>query len=121
MQVSFAQIRGFGPWQRIALAPAFYSIPVDEQKAILQHEIAHVALEHQRARILWLLTFKWLRPRQLQLAVWKQEFEADEFAARTGHAPALIRFLSRRAEVEDDHWHPPVADRINKLRGINVN
>ena len=119
MQVSFAQVRGFGSRQRIVLSPAFYAIPVDEQKAIIQHEIAHVAMRHQWQRIKWLVTGKWLDFRAWQAAVWAQEYDADEFAARAGHAPALIRFLQRRAEVESDIWHPPVRDRIEKLRGIH--
>jgi 2-dehydro-3-deoxygluconokinase len=52
-------------------------------------------------------------------------FGAARFAARASALPThgfgAVAPLPRRAEVEDDHWHPPVADRINKLRGINVN
>ena len=119
MRMSYAQVRGFGPWQYVWLGPGFDSIPADEQDAVFQHEIGHVVLRHQQKRIGWLLACKWVNPKQLQQDVWAQEFEADRFSARQGHGPALIRFLTRRAKSAQDFWHPPVAERIEKLRRLH--
>lgn len=109
-----SESRGLLRWKEIVVGPAFPRFPVDEQSAILLHEVGHCKQYHLEKRLLKLWLAVW-SPRKLLAFCAAQEFEADRFVALLGQGASLARALGRVKSAPDTLLHPPQADRIVRL------
>jgi len=100
---------------RIVVGRHFLVLPEDQQSAIILHESAHLRLGHTAKRMKWLFKGKW---RKLSELAHQQEFEADAVAAKYGHAPAMIDFLTHWP-AEQSAFHPSTEERIARLEDHN--
>ncbi|MGN6657078.1 MAG: hypothetical protein ACTHJ9_17295 [Rhodanobacter sp.] len=121
----FAQITGtpslpfvaesvaLGPVSWIRIGPGFLARPDDQCEAIIVHERGHIAGWHSLMRVLWLLVLlpMWA-PEWVERQCLQQEFEADDYARRRGHGPALLRALKSMRGVYHDAF---LDDRIARL------
>jgi Zn-dependent protease with chaperone function len=105
----------FFRWKRIFLGASFFYMTPNWQRAVKAHELGHIEGHHTEWRILTLLfcpfLFFWVCR--------KQEFLADEYAAKLGLRAELINFLEK-LYTPSGRMYPSNFDRIEKLRLIPV-
>ena len=108
--------RGIWRWREIVIGRAFLAFPPREQQAILMHEVGHVRLRHVRERLLsiWLI---FCLPNRFALLCQRQEYEADQFAAKCGFGPDLASAFGRFSASGAGALHPELSDRIERLNG----
>ncbi len=101
--------------------------------AVLAHEEGHLILNHARRRVRWACSFRLIRALvtgdydTIIKLVHEQEFEADAYAARTGHAEGMLRFLAMVQAHEEKHpeaaradlLHPKAIERILRLLSLD--
>lgn len=99
------------PFGRMTIEPAFYALPNVQQMAVMVHEAGHKARGHLWKRFIARFI---LSPAAYSAFLHRQEFEADAFAKRYGHASALANVLRRYPEPES-FTHPASKERIARL------
>lgn len=112
---NISQVHGFWRPGKIVVGPNFFKLNQFEQGAVLVHEVGHLELGHARARWRrwwWLL----LKPAAFRAMCIEQEYEADHYAAERGYAGGLASIYGR-IENAEGLLHPPVASRIERLKG----
>lgn len=113
--------------RRIETGRYFSKLSPEEKAAAIAHEEGHLFLKHALRRVWWACSFKFLNPNKFFKEVQEQEFEADAYAARKGHALGLVSILSReharvlRGEFDpkSDPLHPAPIERIMRLVDFN--
>lgn len=106
------------PWGGISTGPEFYTLPENEQAGIICHEMGHVVGWHSMVRMAWVFSLRALFQTTKYWAMCeRQEFEADEYAKKTGFAGGLILFLGRCAEVKV-LGYPLPSERIKRLLNV---
>jgi Zn-dependent protease with chaperone function len=85
----------------------------EELHAVLAHEEAH-RLFHQN--YIYEFFLRWLHPQKYSARRYYQEFEADAYAAKLGHAQALASALKSHSRYEEGTFtHPPLSTRLALL------
>lgn len=103
------------PWGTVRTSTAFHLLPFAEQNSIIAHEYGHIAYLDGLKRLFMVFSgWAYFHPQQYFAKCEAQEFAADDFAAATGHAPGLIRFLERCPNVKIDGYPLP-SERIKRL------
>jgi len=96
-------------WKKITVGKKFFDFNDDVQEAILAHEMGHVKGFHIEQKILCLI----LCPFALKWLFRRQEFIADEYAAKLGHASSLMKVL--RSDLGGGLTHPSDMERRQRL------
>jgi Zn-dependent protease with chaperone function len=103
------------PWGTIRTGSLFEKLTPREQLAVKAHERGHIVHKHAWKRMLWVFSFYALFHREKYFAMCRaQEFEADRYAVKTGHAAGLAMALGRIASVKTD-THPSRKERLARL------
>lgn len=105
-----------GPWSAVLVGPAFDRLPPREQASVLMHERGHIVMRHASQRRRWALQLRFLWDPRFSELVRDQEYAADMYAVKNGHAPGLLAFLARYVEIEPDPLHPSPRDRISRIK-----
>ena len=88
-----------------------------EKAAVIAHERGHIYHMHQLKRIWWLVSFQW---NSIPERCHAQEFQADRYAVTAGKGEGLMRFLARfhshKSPPNYTSLHPPVEDRLKRIR-----
>jgi Zn-dependent protease with chaperone function len=103
------------PWGTIRTGSLFKELTPREQLAVWAHERGHIVHRHALKRMLWVFTGYALFHQKKYFAMCRgQEFEADRYAVRGGHAIGLAMALGRIASVKTD-THPSREERLARL------
>lgn len=96
----FAYVKGF--WNKTVVTGDLFELLTDaEQHAVMAHEMGHIVGSHMRQRWALFLKFDWLAWDDFAAKLRAQELQADEWAARTGHAAGMISALRHMGAVHD--------------------
>jgi Zn-dependent protease with chaperone function len=109
--------RCIGPF--IVTGRWFKRLPPSQAHAVISHERGHLHGRHALKRLVPLLTGRWSKLIEISQA---QEFQADEFCVKQGHAQGMLLYLaSHNSPLIDtadnvDPWikklHPTAEQRI---------
>jgi Zn-dependent protease with chaperone function len=105
----FAFAGSFFWWKKVYLGKAYFDLPRAHRMAVKVHEMGHVKGHHTEWRILTLLfcpiLFFWVCR--------KQEFLADEYAAKMHCGKEMIEFLQDHPGT--GRRYPSNAERIKRI------
>jgi Zn-dependent protease with chaperone function len=103
------------PWGTIRTGALFHKLLPREQQAVLAHERGHIVHKHAWRRMLWIFSGYALFHREKYFAMCRaQEFEADRYAVKTGHAVGMALALARLSSAKTD-THPSREERLARL------
>jgi Zn-dependent protease with chaperone function len=103
------------PWGTIRTGALFEKLTPREQAAVQAHERGHIVHKHVLKRMLWLFSGYAVFHQEKYYAMCRaQEFEADSYAVKTGHAAGLAMVLTRIAGAKTN-THPSKQERLARL------
>ena len=110
----FAYARGFWPFKRIEVGPAWFALGDRERVAVLMHEAKHCLSLHLEKRVV-LIPFFWTEFAAHYAE--RQELEADAFAVAQGYGVELLSFLTRFRHVNGE-FYPHFTERADHLKRL---
>jgi beta-lactamase regulating signal transducer with metallopeptidase domain len=109
-------IVGMSVMNCIVLGRFFDRFSESQKAAIISHEEGHIFHRHALVRLKWIVTGQW---KNLLRRCLLQEFEADAFAVKNGHAEGLKGFL-KLIHAPEGPLHPSSEDRIANINRLTT-
>lgn len=112
MSIAYMTLTG-----RVRVTPAFYRLQKFEQQAVLAHEEGHKVNNDAWHRLWWILSLRaFFQPDKYWTMCVAQEYRADAYAKKLGHAKGLCSFLDKLLHPNKSSLgYPSPANRIRKL------